>query len=392
MPVRMGGLELDPSLRRTFDWFDPGRAEPSSAASCARPEPDAHALDPGAGAVDATHTSAPRVVRTPRGPLLAFELGSAPRVGQVRDTVGWSATTDPSASRAHLSAIARGMGRVDAAVPGLVARLRAAARPNEALLERRADLAAQLARAWPGGSAAPDALGEATHAALVAQLDAIDAMLEQDAFERLGPPVLRGPLLAEVEQLVASLEERDVLEVAEARATLVDVDPSVVAAGLPLEVARHALTRFFALTGDRVEADGLHVVARGRRGHYDPVTRTLDLGRPASAMALLHELGHALEASVPEVDAAARAWRDARCLGSGLSFEPQSLALVTGVAYAPDEVARLDHFVDPYVGRVYGDAASEVVSMGLQHFATSRTLLRFALSDLEHFFLLVGVL
>jgi hypothetical protein len=345
-------------------------------------------LDPRADAVDTPPSCA---ARTPRGPLLAFELGSSPRVGQVRDTVGWSATTDPAASRAHLSAIARGMSRVDAAVPGLVARLRAAVRPNEALVERRADLAAQLARAWPGPSGSADALAHASHAALVAQLDAIDAALEQDAFERLGP-VLRGPLLVEVEQLVASLEERDVIELAEARATLVDVDPSVAAAGLPLDAARRALTRFFALTGDRVEADGLHVVARGRRGRYDPATRTLDLGRPASAMALLHELGHALEASAPDVDAAARAWRDARSSGSGLSFEPQSLALITGVAYAPDELARLDHFVDPYVGRVYGDAASEVVSMGLQHFATSRTLLRFALSDLEHFFLLVGVL
>lgn len=382
----MGGLEL--SWRRALRWFDPMRAEPQPACGpAARAEVAVRrALDP------RTDTIVTRPPSAPPAPRLAFDLGAAPRVGQVRDTVGWSATTDPSASRAHLTAIARGMSRVDAAVPGLVARLRAAVRPHEALTARRAELVAQLAPTSRGRGGAFDPIGEPAHGALVAQLDAIDAALEQDAFERLGPPVLRGPLLVEIDRLVAALEERDVIEVAEARATLVDVDPSVAAAGLPLDVARHVLTRFFALTGDRVEADGLHVVARGRRGRYDPATRTLDLGRPASAMALLHELGHALEASAPDVDAAARAWRDARCLGSGLTFEPQSLALITGVAYAPDELARLDHFVDPYVGRVYDGPASEVVSTALQHFASARTLLRFALSDLEHFFLLVGVL
>jgi hypothetical protein len=40
-----------------------------------------------------------------------------------------------------------------------------------------------------------------------------------------------------------------------------------------------------------------------------------------------------------------------------------------GKGYRKDEVAVIDNFVDPYMGKVYKDRFTEVVSMTIEHFS-----------------------
>jgi hypothetical protein len=102
---------------------------------------------------------------------------------------------------------------------------------------------------------------------------------------------------------------------------------------------------------------------------------------------LLHELAHHLEYSNPAIAKAAKDWLYARATGS-----PQELRDVTGRSYADGEIALPDEFIHEYTGRLYDGDLTEVVSTGLQHFATPEAMLQLYQTDPEHFYLTVGIL
>ena len=62
--------------------------------------------------------------------------------------------------------------------------------------------------------------------------------------------------------------------------------------------------------------------------------------------------------------------------------------------YEPHERALLGDFSSPYVGRVYppGQAATEVVTTGLERFTSPREMLNFYLQDPEHFLFTAGAI
>ena len=71
--------------------------------------------------------------------------------------------------------------------------------------------------------------------------------------------------------------------------------------------------------------------------------------------------------------------------------QPKYLKDLTGFNYG-NETAYPDHFVDPYVGKVYGDNSTEVMSMGMQYFKDAESMLRLYRKDKEHFYLIVGAI
>lgn len=76
-----------------------------------------------------------------------------------------------------------------------------------------------------------------------------------------------------------------------------------------------------------------------------------------------HELGHRFERSVPGIVEAESDFYDKRTQGEPL----QRLRDVTGnKRYRPDEVTRVDQFINPYIGKYYGGRAFELVSMGFE--------------------------
>jgi len=136
------------------------------------------------------------------------------------------------------------------------------------------------------------------------------------------------------------------------------------------------------------------VFSKGRRAFYEsrPDATSQAPGGyvmmgNGSAGTVVHELGHYLERVYPDVTASSIAWRNARTAGEPLV---KLQTLFPGAGYDSWEVTRPDAFVHPYVGKDYGNRATEVLSMGLQRLMEDP--LKFARDDPGHFDYTVSVL
>ncbi|MBX3170494.1 MAG: hypothetical protein KF760_24015 [Candidatus Eremiobacteraeota bacterium] len=129
-----------------------------------------------------------------------------------------------------------------------------------------------------------------------------------------------------------------------------------------------------------------------RPNYYAP-TDTVNIGDKFSKRMVLHEVAHRAEYKCPEISLANKDWVRARCQKGGFSSEPAKLKeLVPNDIYTDGEVALEDTFIDPYVGKVYPDLASEVLSMGLERFSSKAELVKLYTQDPEHFFLTLGAI
>lgn len=109
---------------------------------------------------------------------------------------------------------------------------------------------------------------------------------------------------------------------------------------------------------------------------------TLAMGRRT----LFHEMGHLLESELG-IQATAQAWVRSKATGP-----ETSLALLTGFAEYGDETAFPDAFSDPYVGKIYGDGYTEVISVGMEHFVSPFAAAILQVVDPGHFYFMLGVL
>jgi hypothetical protein len=96
--------------------------------------------------------------------------------------------------------------------------------------------------------------------------------------------------------------------------------------------------------------------------------------------ATAHEYGHYLESNVPGLHDAARAFLMLRTQGE----QTITLRSATGsMGYDKSEYCRKDAFLDPYMGKIYLDGSTELISMGLQWMYTQSAL--FANKDPQMF-------
>lgn len=104
---------------------------------------------------------------------------------------------------------------------------------------------------------------------------------------------------------------------------------------------------------------------------------------------LFHEISHHLEQSHPDIVLASKSFIAGRASGP-----PQTLNRIKKTScYSPDEIAYPDKFVNPYVGKIYNDVeATEVVSVGLEHFSSRDGMRDLFRNDREHFLFMVGIL
>jgi hypothetical protein len=105
---------------------------------------------------------------------------------------------------------------------------------------------------------------------------------------------------------------------------------------------------------------------------------------------VFHEVGHHVENSVPGLYEVCQSFRGKRAD----STTPVRLKqLVPNSTYRDDEQAYPGNFISPYVGKIYaGQRATEVFSMGLQHFASAEDLASLIVKDHEHFLLTLGTI
>jgi len=119
----------------------------------------------------------------------------------------------------------------------------------------------------------------------------------------------------------------------------------------------------------------------------------VNIGQKFSKRLALHEVAHRADYKNPEISLANRDWVRARCEKGGFSSDPSKLSsLAPNGKYKDDEIALEDTFVDPYVGKVYPDMATEVLSMGLEHFSSDKLLTSLYQKDPEHVFLTLGAI
>ena len=81
----------------------------------------------------------------------------------------------------------------------------------------------------------------------------------------------------------------------------------------------------------------------------------------------VHELGHRMEQVVSGITEAEKRFYERRTQGEQLV----KLKDVTGRNYPDYEVTRVDNFLDPYMGKDYGDGTYELVSMGFERYYTA---------------------
>lgn len=103
----------------------------------------------------------------------------------------------------------------------------------------------------------------------------------------------------------------------------------------------------------------------------------LNVGANINKTTLFHELAHYIE-SDRILAAASRHFRDSRAI----SKRVKKLSTITGNSgYKAQEKALEDHWISPYVGKIYEHGSTEVASMALQHLARAEDIISLAIKD-----------
>ena len=110
---------------------------------------------------------------------------------------------------------------------------------------------------------------------------------------------------------------------------------------------------------DLLENEGF-IAEYGDRGYFDFLHKKIVISkRPTVAV---HELSHGLEATNPWIIDAEKDFFNKRTAGE----KKQLLKDVTGDMSYDDEECKIDHFINPYIGKIYGGNTYELLSMGLE--------------------------
>lgn len=144
-----------------------------------------------------------------------------------------------------------------------------------------------------------------------------------------------------------------------------------------------------------VEVGEIHP-SKAQRSYYDHRDGTVGIAKGSSANAVVHEMGHRLELVNPAVLAAAVAFLEERTKDEPLK---RMKDVLPGCGYAPSEKGRKDSWekLFPgkpwkayYVGKVYPNKMTEVVSMGMELMYTNP--MHFARQDPEYFKLISAIM
>jgi SPP1 gp7 family putative phage head morphogenesis protein len=121
-------------------------------------------------------------------------------------------------------------------------------------------------------------------------------------------------------------------------------------------------------------------------GDPTSVSRTLK-----AKQTIFHEVGHSLEKITKDNLDIAVGWRTSRVT----SNIPTKAKTKVKRAWTLKEKVLPDEFITPYVGRPYvrlgADRATEVVSMGVEHFATPELMFRLYSVDPDHFHMILSL-
>lgn len=115
----------------------------------------------------------------------------------------------------------------------------------------------------------------------------------------------------------------------------------------------------------------------GERAFFNPASVSVNVPGYASTKTVVHELGHWLEDTNPDIHRQALAFYDRRTQGYNLEW--------MGPGYERNELTRRDKFIEEYMGKDYGRQATEIVSMGLEWMYTKPAMLASRDADMFDF-------
>lgn len=143
---------------------------------------------------------------------------------------------------------------------------------------------------------------------------------------------------------------------------------------------------FYRLTGGRLPRLEFTTTRKSRScaAHW---SGELFIGHNFGRRTLWHEMAHLLEDD-EKIKVTAIAFRNRRRESPQLH---QLRNLVPGSNYGPEEVAYKDSWISEYVGKDYGQTATEVVSMGMQQLSSIPALFELHETDPEHLAFMLGL-
>lgn len=99
-----------------------------------------------------------------------------------------------------------------------------------------------------------------------------------------------------------------------------------------------------------------------KRSYYNNADKTVSMGNDDPGT-VIHELSHWIEYSVPEIKKEVVEFYGRRTTGE----KAVKLKDVTGIkSYRDNETTKVDKWMRPYMGKVYPDKSTEILSMGLE--------------------------
>lgn len=155
--------------------------------------------------------------------------------------------------------------------------------------------------------------------------------------------------------------------------------------GYPPEQLKKDVATFYRYVGGKMGPVQFILEGRSRRA-FARGKATIALQGAFGKRTLFHECAHLVEhwdTALGEVNT--------NFIKNRATGKPTSLKQLTGCAYKADEKAHPDQFVHPYVGKIYPNETTEVLSMGLECFSSPQALAALFQKDPEHFRLILGV-
>lgn len=156
--------------------------------------------------------------------------------------------------------------------------------------------------------------------------------------------------------------------------------------GKTLSNAKDISAEAMALLNQR-PASFRHLVKKGSRASANKYDQYVNIGSGGRG-SIYHEIGHHVEFSNPNVKKAAQEFRDKKSTGKIRKLKD----IFPKQGYDDWERVLEDEFISPYVGKIYEDGDTEVVSMGLEQFSNAQTIMQFFLKDPEHFKFIFGMI
>lgn len=322
----------------------------------------------------------------------------------INQTLGWSGEPGPQApfQQSHRQQIHVGLGLMEDLLPGMRAKMDQLLHQPDALLQGKLDalvseqnhlLASQgKLLSMPDERLKPQQIRQKAQLnSRIAELSKSYDSTEKQLDDKKAANLKQAEQLADA--FLGRLRKRGQTPDLSDRVKLDDSAKKRLAeGGIGESTVHHWVNEFHHQTGLPAPRQ-LKFRYSEKRPKYNAQLDSVNIGDKFSKRLTLHELAHRVEYKYPEISLANKSWVKARCEKGGFSDEPVKLSqLVRKDQYKDDEVALEDTFVNPYVGKIYPDLATEVLSMGLEHFASSELLAKLYQRDPEHVFLTLGAI